>query len=224
MKRYLLLILLAGFALRCADTHDMEPSRDVKFIENQPLLVNLEQFNGGQLGSDFSIAKSPELGTATIIKDRFLLYTPSVGGQDHVTIEMANGNQSKLLELSLVEDNSACGIAVFDKKSIKQGESISFNLIENDKLCATITSVSTAAIYLDDNSSFFDYTNSNNGTGYSILKFTPSPTFTGSSKIIYAVGINQKDKKLLSAEEMVSSPGLFEYFLVGIAEIEVTEN
>lgn len=233
MKNLFAFCLLAMLGTTSCDNDEVikTQSNSIKYIGEQPILINLNKYNEG--GSQFVINTTPQHGSASVINNKFLLYAPTSQQSDNVIVKKTGGGQQELIELKFQADASACNIAAFDKKTIKKGESLSFDFAANDKLCAGIVASSIVGIVPTSNESMYFNIEANisalprfSGTLY----FKSPQNFVGTAKAIYLVGVNYFKGGAIpgapnqSIEELINHPEkYYEYVLYGLAEIEVVE-
>lgn len=235
MKNGMVIIIAILMISSCSDENAIEPSKVVSYLKGQPLVVNLQKYNNGMKGTSFSLAGLPKNGTAYMINGNFLVYEPSSNATDLVKVNRIAGNQSEAISLTLVNDDSACGIAIFDKKQIKKGETLVFDLVDNDKLCESTYSGNTAGIiFLDETSShYFDLQPLGLPNISCNLVFNPPTSFIGIAKVLYVVALganftpdfsNPQNVVLPSMEDIIKNPTkYYQHYLIGIAEVEVVE-
>src|SRR5258706_12036631 len=238
-------LALAMMALACEVHKDplITTSAKINFINRQPVVISLTRAVGNTYVSKFEIVSPPVGGgKAEIILDKFMIYTPGTQSNESATLRMLN-KEGKLVgtaNISFEESYSSCGIVPLANAVIARDSVLHICLANDSIICQqmnySLIGVSGVAPYNGNGLSIS--ASSKDGHGYVDLTYTPLPGFTGTSKLLYIVGINVKPEYQLQYstieqgwlaasntgsmsvfDELDSVSFMFEYFLVSIAEV-----
>lgn len=236
-------LALAMMALACEVHKDplITTSAKINFIKQQPLVTSLTRAVGNTYVSKFEVVTPPGGGgKAEIILDKFMIYTPGTQSSESTTLRMLN-KEGKLVgtaNISFEESYSSCGIVSLTKAVIA-GDSVLHVTLANDSIICEQMNYTLIGLYGTapfNDSGFSISASSIGGHRYVDLTYTPSSGFTGTSKVLYIVGINVKPEYQLQYskieqgwsaggmsvfDELDSVSFMYEYFLVSIAEVNV---
>lgn len=240
MKTKLMLIVIAGVLITGCDFYKEDFYKEdvpviidytMDYLPGQPILVDLSAFIDQGNSKSFVIRNSPSVGTAEILAESFMVYTPKSGDSDQLIVDVFDSKNSKIGEarINLEASSNACGIAKFDYAEVEPGGKLQVNLTDNDQFCAPIHSAVTM------------YTPVENAEGLSVaipvkvnpadpnepirieLRYTAPEGFKGIAKGLYVAGINIKEEyRNQDFEELMLNPAeKFEYFVASLVEIKV---
>jgi hypothetical protein len=201
----------------------------VAYHPNQAILFNLGAYINPGYGNSYSILKTPNSGSAEILKSSYLKFAPGANASDRVTVDIADADNNTIgrAQINFEANESACGIATFDHAVIAPDSVLTMDLANNDLLCQPIGTAILQVVFLEN----FE------GLNIEIPRPDPIPQpttiklsyqapagFVGKVSAIYTAAINIKEEyadKWNSGENLLEHPEYFTYYVSSLVEIDV---
>ncbi|HMP99514.1 MAG TPA: hypothetical protein PKC24_07000, partial [Cyclobacteriaceae bacterium] len=204
------------------------------YLSDEPVLVFLDGYlnNTNNLFERYDLLQQTNGGKVEILADKFLLYTPESNTNDFTSLAAKSKDGATLVNANFrfQNTNDACGIARFSGASIESGGFVEFTLADPDLLCTDrMRSGVIGGYYIGDEGGDGTRLSDSTGEGFQIyldlsiqrvyLDYKAPENFKGIAKMAYVVGINRLNQSNTSNANI--TPKDYEYYLTGIAEVEV---
>ena len=203
-------------------------SYKMTYAKDQATIVDLNAMLKLEGASTFELKSSSTAGQAEIVGTSYLKYSPETNTNDFVLLNAFDEGKNLLRTdtIFILLNTTGCGLAVYDSYKVKNGETLTVNVLSNDLICESINDFifSAHSLELARGMSFSILPRSITGNSTQLqLTYTPNGKFRGKVKAIYTAAINIKDEYREVTSEFMAHPEYFSFFGSGLIEIEVTD-
>jgi hypothetical protein len=235
-SRSLILLLIGSFS--CDIVKD-EPTPNLKAtaftFANKPAVFNIASISSGR-NFVATTQTSPQYGTIeTIFDGKYLIYKPNssfLGQIEKLPVTLSEVGTSNVTNLNIVfrsldEQPGNCQSlsGIYDYAQIKQGESLTLDLLNNDVFCNIEYNGGIIREVVLEGVQTEDFVLALGPGRLAEFRYTPAPGFTGKIKVIYNLGINWiagSGHIEVTEEEILTNPKKYlEAFTTALIEIDV---